>query len=129
LIGGSVRTRAFVAFGVVFVAMLAVVGSQPIRSPWWTYADADASYTATGIDLFAGEHSFFLDHPGMPIQDLMAMTTEARSMVVGAVAIGVYSLFLTWTLLRNVADTLRLTCGALMVWFVVALGLWWLLLR
>ena len=74
LIGGGVRTRAFVAFGIVFVAMLIVVGSQPIRSPWWTYADADASYTATGIDLFAGEHSFFLDHPGMPIQDLMAMT-------------------------------------------------------
>ena len=31
-----------------------VVEAQPLRSPWWTYADADATYTASGLNLMLG---------------------------------------------------------------------------
>ncbi len=50
--------------------------SQPIRSPWWVYADADATYVASAANLMAGEHTFYLDHPGFPLQTLMAVTFE-----------------------------------------------------
>ena len=67
-----------VAIGIALVTTLVVVFSQPVRSAWWLYADADASYTASGIDLMEGDHSFYLDHPGMPLEALMAMTVETR---------------------------------------------------
>jgi hypothetical protein len=73
------RTRlTWIAAAAAAVMTLVVVGSQPVRGPWWLYADADATYTASSIDLAAGEHTFYLDHPGMPLQDLMAMTVETR---------------------------------------------------
>lgn len=69
---------AWISTAAAVLMTLIVVGSQPIRAPWWLYADADATYTASSIDLMAGEHTFYLDHPGMPLQDLMAMTVETR---------------------------------------------------
>lgn len=70
------KLAASVAVAALATAVL--LAKQPVASPWWTYADADASYTAVSIDLMAGEHTIFLDHPGLPLQDLMAMTTESR---------------------------------------------------
>jgi Dolichyl-phosphate-mannose-protein mannosyltransferase len=67
--------------GAAIVALalgIAVVAFQPLASPWWTDAGADTGYTASGIDLMAGQHSLYLQQPGMPLQDVMAMTTEAR---------------------------------------------------
>lgn len=52
--------------------------SQPVGSPWWIYADADATYVASAANLMAGEHTFYLDHPGFPLQSLMAVTFEMR---------------------------------------------------
>jgi hypothetical protein len=73
------RTRlTWIAASLAVVMTLVVIGAQPIRAPWWLYADADATYAASSIDLMAGEHTFYLDHPGMPLQDLMAMTVELR---------------------------------------------------
>src|SRR5205823_8721685 len=66
------------AVSAAVVMTLVVIGSQPVRAPWWLYGDADATYTASSIDLMAGEHTFYLDHPGMPLQDLIAMTVEIR---------------------------------------------------
>lgn len=73
--------RAAAAAAVALAATAIVLAKQPITAPWWVYADADASYTATGIDVMAGEHTIFLDHPGMPLQVVMAMTTETRYLV------------------------------------------------
>jgi hypothetical protein len=42
------------------------------------YADGDATYAASGIELMGGQHTNYLDHPGMPVLDLMAMTTDVR---------------------------------------------------
>jgi hypothetical protein len=51
---------------------LALIAQQPYRGPWWRYADADATYTASALDLEAGEHTRYLDHPGLPLQETLA---------------------------------------------------------
>jgi hypothetical protein len=63
---------------VAAAAVIVVVAFQPIASPWWIYASSDASYTASGIDLMAGQQTSYLGQPGMPLQDLMGITTETR---------------------------------------------------
>lgn len=69
------------AVAIAVAAVAIVVGFQPITAPWWLYADADATYTTSGIELMAGEHSFYFDHPGMPLQAVMAATMEVRYLV------------------------------------------------
>lgn len=66
------------ALAIVVAIAIGVTAAQPVGSPWWINADADATYTASGIELAIGKHSFYLDHPGMPLQDLMAITFRAR---------------------------------------------------
>jgi hypothetical protein len=66
---------------VAVASVIVVVAAQPVRSPWWLYADADATYTASGIELMAGEPTVYFDHPGLPLQDVMAVTVETRYLV------------------------------------------------
>jgi hypothetical protein len=42
------RRWAILGLATVMTLAIVVVEAQPVRSPWWTYADADASYTASG---------------------------------------------------------------------------------
>lgn len=56
-------------------------------------------------------------------------SVELRSMVLGAVALGGYSLVVGRLLLRGARPTLLVTLAGLVVWFGLALGLWALLLR
>lgn len=55
-----------------------IVIAQPVGSPWWTYADADASYAANGLNLLHGTQVRFLDHPGLPLQELIAVAFGAQ---------------------------------------------------
>lgn len=57
---------------------LVVATLQPLDAPWWVYADADATYVASGLNLMRGKPTFYLDHPGMPLQELIAATAEGR---------------------------------------------------
>lgn len=66
------------AFAAVVVLAVVIVAWQPIGSPWWINANSDSTYTASGIDLMAGQQSVYLDDPGTPLVDLMAGTTEVR---------------------------------------------------
>jgi hypothetical protein len=66
------------AASVTLACAVAVVAFQPVGSPWWITASSDAPYTASSIDLMAGEKTLYLQQPGMPLQDLMAVTTETR---------------------------------------------------
>ena len=50
-----------------------VVSAQPVRSPWWTYADADAAYSASSLNLLDGERAKYLDHPGLPLEQAGAL--------------------------------------------------------
>lgn len=54
---------------------------------------------------------------------------EGRSMLIGAVALLVYSALLARLLLRDLRHPLLATCGVLASWLVVAFGGWAALLR
>jgi len=54
---------------------------------------------------------------------------EARSMVVGAACLFMYSALFTWLTLRKKVDAAPATIGSLVVWLGVALGTWALFLR
>jgi hypothetical protein len=50
-----------------------LVSAQPVTSPWWTYADADGTYTATALNLtYHDSRVQYLDHPGLPLHELLA---------------------------------------------------------
>lgn len=67
---------------VAFCAALAVSGvvvaAQPVSSPWWTYADADSTYIASSLNLLAGVQIRFLDHPGLPLEELGTVVLGTR---------------------------------------------------
>lgn len=52
-----------------------------MRSPWWTYADADASYAASGLNLMLGRDVPFVDHPGLPLTEAVAIAFGAQVVV------------------------------------------------
>jgi len=60
-----------------------IVAAQPLTSPWWLYADADGTYSASALNLLVGEHTHYLDHPGLPEQELLAVTFGAVSLAHG----------------------------------------------
>lgn len=57
------------------------------------------------------------------------VSLEARSMLAGAVALLVYTLGTSWLLMRLQWSSLWSALVALLLWFGVAFGLWFLLLR
>lgn len=56
-------------------------------------------------------------------------STECRSMLIGAIALGVYCAAVCWLLMRTRRSPLPATVYAMVAWFAVAFGLWALLLR
>ena len=74
------RRAAALAFALAVGLAAVIIVAQPLRSPWWTYADADASYTSVALNLVAGYPAEFVDHPGLPL-------TEATALVFGADAL------------------------------------------
>ena len=67
----------------VAVAVVIVLG-QPLRSPWWTWADADAVYVSNGLNLLTGVQVRYLDHPGLPLEELAAVAFGADFLVARA---------------------------------------------
>jgi hypothetical protein len=54
-------------------AALLVVAVQPIRAPWWQWADPDGAYVGNSLNILDGNHAYYLDHPGLPAQDALAL--------------------------------------------------------
>jgi hypothetical protein len=79
---GAVWARRWsaVALALAVTASVVVVAAQPVDSPWWAYADADASYAASSLNVLLGRDLLFVDHPGLPLTEI------------GAVAFGVDAL-------------------------------------
>src|SRR5436305_5129790 len=50
---------------------------------------------------------------------------EARSMMIGGVALLVYALFVSWIVMRYKLPPLRVALPALLLWLGVAIGLWY----
>jgi hypothetical protein len=73
----SRRVRHAAALLALAVTAGFLLAAQPLRSPWWTGHDFDTVYAASAITLFRGERSTFYDHPGVPLQELLAATLTA----------------------------------------------------
>ena len=84
--GRAVSALTLLALAAALAAAGVVVASQPVRSPWWTYADADATYTATGLNLLLGKRAKYLDHPGLPLEELLEISFGADWLAHGAPA-------------------------------------------
>jgi Dolichyl-phosphate-mannose-protein mannosyltransferase len=67
------RRWAVLGLAAVVTVSALVVAAQPVRSPWWTYADADASYAATALNLVLGKEVRFVDHPGLQVTEAAAV--------------------------------------------------------
>lgn len=75
------RLAPLLGLAAALAATAIIVVAQPVGSPWWTYADADASYAANGLNLLHGTQVRFLDHPGLPLQELIAVAFGAQHTV------------------------------------------------
>lgn len=69
------RRWAILPLATVLTLAALAVDAQPLRSPWWTYADADATYTASALNLMLGREVTFVDHPGLPITEAVAVAS------------------------------------------------------
>ncbi|TMJ93907.1 MAG: hypothetical protein E6G67_11045, partial [Actinobacteria bacterium] len=72
LVGWLARRPRLVGAGAVAAVAVAFVALQPLSSPWWTGGDADSTYVASGLRLFAGQPTKYFDHPGVPLQEAAA---------------------------------------------------------
>lgn len=72
--------RALAPFAVVIAAAVVLVAAQPVTGPWWLNADADATYSASALNIISGSHSRYFDHPGLPTQEVLALTFGAVSL-------------------------------------------------
>jgi hypothetical protein len=68
------------ALAATFGLALGMVLAQPLRSPWWTYADADAAYAASSLNELLGEPIRYLDHPGLPLEELGTLAFGAQAL-------------------------------------------------
>ncbi len=55
--------------------------------------------------------------------------TEARSMIAGSIAFFVYSSVVSWFLMHRTASALRVSVAWLLLWAVIAFGLWYVWLK
>jgi hypothetical protein len=78
-----IHAPALIGFLVVIVAASVLVARQPVSAPWWLNADADATYSSSGLEILTGSHTDYLDHPGFPEQELLAVTFGAVSLAHG----------------------------------------------
>lgn len=68
------REHAPSLLGYVAVAVAALVVALPDSgSPWWIYADPDGAYVGSGANILIGNHTSYLDHPGLPTQEALAL--------------------------------------------------------
>ena len=69
---GRLQVAAPVAGFIAAVALAAgMVVARGVSQPWWLTADADAVYTTSGLNLLLGNHTFYLDHPGLPTEEAL----------------------------------------------------------
>ena len=81
--------------------------------------------------LFAAAPSIALATLGLTVasQGRSYTATEARSMIVGAVAFFVYALWVSWLMMRFKRKALVVTSSSLLLWMGTAFGLYFACLR
>lgn len=73
--GWTVGAVAAVASAALMLAL------QPVRSSWWNFADPDGAYVGSSLNILVGNHTNYLDHPGLPTQDALALAFGAKHLV------------------------------------------------
>jgi hypothetical protein len=74
-----VRRLGPVAGALAALAAAAIlVALQPVREPWWHWADPDGAYVGNSLNILDGNHTYYLDHPGLPTQDALALGFGAQ---------------------------------------------------
>ena len=53
---------------VVTLAVALAIALDNAGVAWWVHADPDGAYAGSGLNLLRGEHTQYLDHPGLPTQ-------------------------------------------------------------
>ena len=81
--GVLTRVLALAPLGAVLAAAAVLVSAQPVTGPWWLNADADATYSASALNIISGDQSRYFDHPGLPTQEALALTFGAVSLAHG----------------------------------------------
>ena len=79
----SIRLAPLIGFLVVIAAAGVLVARQPVSAPWWVNGDADATYAASALSILAGHRTNLIDHPGLPEQELLAVSFGAASLTDG----------------------------------------------
>jgi hypothetical protein len=72
------RHGSSVGAALALCAAALVVALQPIRDPWWHWADPDGAYVGSSLNILLGNHTDYLDHPGLPTQDALAIAFYAE---------------------------------------------------
>jgi hypothetical protein len=126
---------ALVALGVTFAVAGTIVFSQPLGAPWWLYADADATYVGSSLELASNDHARYVDHPGLPIQEALAVTFDAEWLATKALHGTSHAAFMRHRLLhldrtrgtfRSFAVAFYLAGALLACWLVARmLRSWW----
>jgi predicted membrane protein len=80
LAGAKARAQSFAPLLAVLVAAGAFVLAQPVGSPWWLWADNDGMYSASALNIASGVNTRYFDHPGLPEQEVLALTFAAVSL-------------------------------------------------
>jgi Dolichyl-phosphate-mannose-protein mannosyltransferase len=75
--------RSLAPLAAVILAASVIIAAQPVTSPWWIYADADGTYSASALNIMAKGHSRYFDHPGLPEQEALAATFAVASLAHG----------------------------------------------
>jgi len=69
---GALLTLAAAAF---------LVSLQPVGAAWWSSADPDGPYVGNSVNILLGNHTSYLDHPGLPTQDALAIAFGTQYLV------------------------------------------------
>jgi hypothetical protein len=72
---------AALAAAIVLLVAIFVVARQPVGGPWWLNADPDATYAASSLNLLRGDHTRYFGHPGLPEQELLALTFASQHLL------------------------------------------------
>jgi hypothetical protein len=73
--------NSLLACSAALAAALAIVFLQPVDEPWWIHADPDGAYVGSSLNILLGNHTHYLDHPGLPTQDAVALGFGAKYLI------------------------------------------------
>ena len=78
---GAMRRRTAVGATLAVLAAAVMAWQQPMRASWWSFADPDGAYVGSSLNILLGNHTNYLDHPGLPTQDALALGFGAEYLV------------------------------------------------